>query len=99
MICMAYLVLHGAIWLALSEQRNTQVRLWCISGLISGLSVVILSLRYEVGEFIFHVCRAAFDANRKCRETDSNKNVPKQAVRACYGCTLHSRYSVFSLFY
>lgn len=50
---MAYLVLHGAIWFALSEQRNTQVRLWCISGLISGLSVVLLSLRYEVGEFIF----------------------------------------------
>ena len=53
MICMAYLVLHGAIWFSLSEQLNTQVRLWCISGLISGLSVVLLSLRYEVGEFIF----------------------------------------------
>lgn len=53
MICMAYLVLHGAIWFALSEQRNTQVRLWCISGLISGVSVVLLSLRDTVGEFAF----------------------------------------------
>jgi len=53
MICMAYLVLHGAIWFALSEQRNTQVRLWCISGLVSGLSVVFLSLRDQVGEFMF----------------------------------------------
>ena len=53
MICMAYLVLHGAIWFALSEQRNTQVRLWCISGLVSGLSVVLLSLREQVGEFTF----------------------------------------------
>ena len=50
---MAYLVLHGAIWFSLSEQRNMQVRLWCSSGIISGLSVVLLSLRNEVGEFIF----------------------------------------------
>lgn len=53
MICMAYLVLHGAIWFALSEQRNTQVRLWCISGLVSGVSVVLLSLRGTVSEFAF----------------------------------------------
>ena len=53
MICMAYLALHGAIWFALSEQRNTQVRLWCISGLVSGLSVVLLSLREQVGDFMF----------------------------------------------
>lgn len=53
MICMAYLVLHGAIWFALSEQRNAQVRLWCVSGLISGVSVVLLSLRETVGEFAF----------------------------------------------
>jgi signal transduction histidine kinase len=50
---MAYLVLHGAIWFALSEQRNTQVRLWCISGLVSGVSVVLLSLRGTVSEFAF----------------------------------------------
>ena len=53
MICMAYLVLHGAIWFALSEQRNAQVRLWCISGLVSGVSVVLLSLRGSVSEFAF----------------------------------------------
>lgn len=53
MICMAYLVLHGAIWFALSEQRNVQVRLWCISGLISGVAVVLLALRETVGEFAF----------------------------------------------
>lgn len=53
MICMAYLVLHGAIWFALSEQRNEQVRLWCVSGIISGVSVVLLSLRDTVGEFAF----------------------------------------------
>ncbi|MBM3336268.1 MAG: hypothetical protein FJY60_01005 [Betaproteobacteria bacterium] len=53
MICMAYLVLHGAIWFALSEQRNAQVRLWCISGLVSGVSVVLLSLRGTISEFAF----------------------------------------------
>ena len=53
MICVAYLVLHGVIWFALSEQRNTQVRLWCSSGLISGVSVVFLSMREQFGEFLF----------------------------------------------
>ncbi len=53
MICMAYLVLHGAIWFALSEQRNAQVRLWCISGLVSGVAVVLLSLRGTISEFTF----------------------------------------------
>ena len=53
MICMAYLVLHAAIWFALSEQRNHQVRLWCVSGLLSGVAVVLLSLRDVVGEFTF----------------------------------------------
>ena len=53
MICMAYLVMHAAIWFALSEQRSTQVRLWCISGIISGISVVCLSMRGVVSEFMF----------------------------------------------
>lgn len=53
MICMAYLVMHAVIWLALSEQRNTQVRLWCISGIISGISVVLLSMRGVISEFAF----------------------------------------------
>ena len=53
MICIAYLVLHGVIWFALSEQRNAQVRLWCSSGLISGISIVFLSMRAQFGEFLF----------------------------------------------
>ncbi len=53
MICMAYLVVHGVIWFALSEQRNVQVRLWCSSGLLSGVAIVFLSLRAQVGEFLF----------------------------------------------
>lgn len=52
-ICIAYLVLHGVIWFALSEQRNTQVRLWCSSGLVSGVSIVFLSMREQFGEFLF----------------------------------------------
>ena len=53
MICMAYLVMHAAIWFALSEQRSTQVRLWCASGILSGISVVLLCLRGVVSEFLF----------------------------------------------
>jgi signal transduction histidine kinase len=53
MICMAYLVMHGVIWLALAEHRSTQVRLWCVSGIISGISVVLLSMRGVVSEFMF----------------------------------------------
>jgi len=53
MICMAYLVVHGVIWFALSEQRNIQVWLWCSSGLISGVAIVFLSMREQFGEFLF----------------------------------------------
>lgn len=53
MICIAYLVVHGVIWFALSEQRNLQVWLWCSSGLLSGVSIVFLSMRDLFGEFLF----------------------------------------------
>ncbi len=53
MICMAYLVVHGVIWFALSEQRNIQVWLWCSSGLLSGVAIVFLSMRELFGEFFF----------------------------------------------
>lgn len=53
MICMAYLVLHAVIWIALSEHNNKQVALWCSSGLVSGVAVVLLTLRDSVGEFVF----------------------------------------------
>ncbi len=59
MISMIYLVMHAAVWFALSEQRNSQVRLWSISGLISGVAVVLLSMRGNVSEFMFiHVGQA-----------------------------------------
>ena len=53
MICVVYLVMHAVIWFALSEQRNTQVRLWCLSGLLSGLAVVPLAMRGVVSEWAF----------------------------------------------
>jgi len=53
MICMAYLVLHAVVWLALSEHNNKQIGLWCSSGLVSGIAVVLLTLRSSVGEFVF----------------------------------------------
>ncbi len=53
MICFVYLILHGAIWLALQEYRSHQVKLWCISGIFSGVAVVLLSMRGQVSEFLF----------------------------------------------
>ncbi len=53
MICVVYLVMHAVIWFALSEQRDAQVRLWCLSGLLSGLAVVPLSMRGVVSEWAF----------------------------------------------
>ena len=53
MICFVYLMLHGAIWLALLEYRNFQVNLWCISGMVSGVGVVLMSLRGSIPEFVF----------------------------------------------
>ena len=53
MICVVYLVMHAVIWFALSEQRNAQVRLWCLSGLLSGIAVVPLAMRGVVSEWAF----------------------------------------------
>jgi signal transduction histidine kinase len=53
MICFVYLMLHGAIWLALLEYQNFQVKLWCISGMVSGVGVVLMSLRGSIPEFVF----------------------------------------------
>ena len=53
MICFVYLILHGAIWLALQEYRSEQVKLWCASGMFSGMAVVLLAMRGQVPEFLF----------------------------------------------
>ena len=53
MICLVYLILHGAIWFALQEYRSQQVKLWCLSGIFSGIAVVLLSMRGAVSEFVF----------------------------------------------
>lgn len=53
MICFVYLMLHGAIWLALLEYRSFQVKLWCSSGIISGIAVVLLAIRGSVPDAVF----------------------------------------------
>jgi signal transduction histidine kinase len=53
MICMVYLVMHAVIWFALSEQRDAQVILWSVSGLLSGLAVIALAMRGSVSETLF----------------------------------------------
>jgi len=39
--------------LALQEYRSYQVKLWCASGMLSGMAVVLLSMRGLVPEFLF----------------------------------------------
>jgi hypothetical protein len=53
MICFVYLILHGAIWLALKEYRSNQVKLWCAAGIVSGMAVVLLAMRGQISEFLF----------------------------------------------
>ena len=53
MICLVYLILHGAIWLALQEYRSFQVKLWCAAGMFSGMAVVLLAMRGQVSDFLF----------------------------------------------
>ena len=53
MICFVYLILHGAIWLALQEYRSHQVKLWCAAGMFSGMAVVLLAMRGQIPEFLF----------------------------------------------
>jgi len=54
MICFVYLILHGAIWLALQEYRSLQVKLWCASGMFSGMAVVLLAMRGHVPDIFFY---------------------------------------------
>jgi len=54
MICFVYLILHGAIWLALKEYRSDQVKLWCAAGMFSGLAVVFLAMRGQIPDFLFY---------------------------------------------
>ena len=54
MICMVYLVLHAVIWFGLYEHHNNQVQLWCISGILSGVSVVFLATRTILPDFVFY---------------------------------------------
>ena len=53
MICFIYLILHGVIWLALKEYRSYQVKLWCFSGMCSGIAVILLATRGSIPEFVF----------------------------------------------
>ncbi len=53
MICLVYLLLHAAVWFALSEQENNQLRLWCGSGILSGIAIIFLSMRDQVGDVLF----------------------------------------------
>lgn len=53
MICLVYLILHGVIWLALQEYRSYQVKLWCFSGMCSGIAVILLATRGSIPEFVF----------------------------------------------
>jgi len=53
MICFVYLMLHGAIWLALLEYRSFQVKLWCASGMLSGVAVVLLAIRGSIPDVVF----------------------------------------------
>ena len=59
MIFIVYLVLHGAIWVASTgsvrgARNNTfQITLWCVSGIVSGLAVILLALRGTVPDPVF----------------------------------------------
>jgi len=53
MISFVYLILHSAIWLALQEYRSYQVKLWCASGIFSGVAVALLAMRGNISEYLF----------------------------------------------
>ena len=54
MTCFVYLILHGAIWLALQEYRSFQVKLWCASGMLSGMAVVNCATNMSIGFGEYH---------------------------------------------
>lgn len=90
MICFVYLMLHGAIWLALLEYRSFQVKLWCASGMISGVAVVLLAIRDTVPDVVF-LRRSTLDADWQLGAHGGFAHVPatdattKRPSRLCGG--------------
>ena len=54
MIFLVYIVLHGAIWVVLGGEKSQQVTIWCASGVISGLAVILFASQPAIPKFIFY---------------------------------------------
>lgn len=54
MIFLVYIVLHGAIWVVLGGEKSRQVTIWCASGVISGLAVILFANQPVVSKFLFY---------------------------------------------
>lgn len=54
MIFLVYIVLHGAIWIVLGGEKSQQVTIWCASGVISGLAVILFASQPAIPKFAFY---------------------------------------------
>lgn len=54
MIFLVYIVLHGAIWVVLGGEKSQQVTIWCASGVISGLAVILFASQPAIPKFVFY---------------------------------------------
>jgi signal transduction histidine kinase len=95
MICFVYLILHGAIWLALQEYRSQQVKLWCASGMFSGMAVVLFAMRGQVSEFLFlYVAQLLMLVGNWGRMVALDMYLPQQRKNSAY-----LSYTLAHLFY
>jgi signal transduction histidine kinase len=54
MIFLVYVILHGAIWVVLGGEKSRQVTIWCASGIISGLAVILFANQPSLPAFVFY---------------------------------------------
>ena len=54
MIFLVYVILHGAIWVVLGGEKSRQVTIWCVSGIISGLAVILFANQPSLPEFLVY---------------------------------------------
>lgn len=54
MIFLVYVVLHGAIWVVLGGEKSQQVTIWCASGVLSGLAVILFANQPAIPKILFY---------------------------------------------
>jgi len=54
MIFLVYVILHGAIWVVFGGDNSRRVTIWSLSGIISGLAIILFANHPSLPDFLFY---------------------------------------------